>query len=74
MKSSSLQDNFPKIASEWDYEKSAYTGITPEKIGINFTNKFWWHCTNGKEHSLLATISKRDSGANCAVCHGKQVS
>lgn len=70
----SLSKLYPEIAKQWDYEKNAQTGITPEEIGINATQKFWWHCTNGKEHSFLATISKRVAGTKCAVCHGKQVS
>lgn len=72
--SESLQQLYPDIASQWDYELNNRTGFTPDTIGINSTTKFWWHCTNGKAHSFQATVAKRVSGTECAVCHGKQVS
>lgn len=64
----------PEIAAQWDYTLNNGCGYTPETIGINTTKKFWWHCTNGKPHSFQATIAKRISGMQCAVCHGKQIS
>lgn len=69
-----LANLYPDIAKQWDFQKNKDTGITPETIGINSTIKFWWHCTNGKSHSFQATIAKRVSGMQCAVCHGKQIS
>lgn len=64
----------PEIAAQWDYDLNKGCGYTPETIGVNTTIKFWWHCTNGKPHSFQATIAKRISGMQCAVCHGKQMS
>lgn len=64
----------PEIANQWDYERNSSTGYTPETIGINHTIKFWWHCTEGKEHSFQATIAQRVlRKSQCAVCHGKQM-
>ena len=64
----------PHIAAQWDYEKNAHTGVTPETIGIDTKQKFYWHCDKGCSHSYLATIAFRvNRNSECAICHGKQV-
>ncbi|MCD8287888.1 MAG: hypothetical protein LUC18_03480 [Porphyromonadaceae bacterium] len=71
----SLATLFPEIASQWDYELNAKTGYTPQNIGIDTKQRFYWHCNNGCNHSYLATIAYRVSrNSGCAVCHGKQIS
>ncbi len=69
----SLAILYPDIAAEWDYEKNKATGITPNDIGIDSTQEFWWHCDKGCDHSYKATISYRvHRKSGCSVCHGKQ--
>ena len=71
----SLSVKCPEIAAQWDYERNKETGFTPDTIGIDSKRRFWWHCTNGRPHSFLATIAKRVNGhMQCAVCRGKQIS
>jgi hypothetical protein len=71
----SLAKLHPDIATQWDYEMNADTGVTPDTIGIDTKRKFYWHCTNGLDHSFLSTIAYRISrNSECADCHGKQVS
>lgn len=71
----SLANLYPEIAAQWDYELNASTGFTPSNIGIDSTQKFYWHCDNGCNHSYLATISYRvNRNSGCAICHGKQIS
>lgn len=73
--SESLAVLYPEIATQWDYELNKDTGYTPNNIGIDSRKKFYWHCTNGCNHSFLATIAYRvNRNSGCAVCHGKQVS
>lgn len=70
----SFANLYPEIAKEWDYELNNKTGFTPENIGINSSEKFYWHCNYGKSHSYLSTISYRVSRkSGCAICHGKQI-
>lgn len=70
----SLAVLYPDIAAEWDYEKNKETGITPNDIGIDSKQEFWWHCDKGCDHSFKATISYRvHRKSGCAVCHGKQI-
>lgn len=70
----SLAALHPEIASQWDYEKNAHTGITPETIGIDTKKRFYWHCDKGCAHSYQATIAFRvNQKSGCAICHGKQV-
>lgn len=73
--SESLAVLYPEIATQWDYELNKDTGYTPNNIGIDSRKKFYWHCTNGCNHSFLATIAYRvNRNSGCAVCHAKQVS
>ena len=61
----------PDIASEWDNKKNGK--ITPNDVGKYNSQKFWWHCNNGKPHSYLAFIQQRLRGSRCAVCTGRQI-
>ncbi|MCD7710871.1 MAG: hypothetical protein LUI04_05950 [Porphyromonadaceae bacterium] len=71
----SLAVRFPEIAAQWDYERNANTGFTPQNIGIDTKQKFYWHCNNGCNHSYLATIAFRvNRNSGCSICHGKQIS
>ena len=67
--SGSLQQNFPDLAAEWDYEKNA--SITPENVHANSRNNVWWLGKCG--HSWQSTIQNRVAGNGCPICAGKTV-
>ena len=66
-----LEDEYPEIAKDWDYDKNK---ITPDKV-LPFTNKrYYWKCEKG--HSYLASPNARCSKvkhAGCSICSGRQL-
>ena len=65
----SLAETFPKIASQWDYEKN--DPLTPYDFSHGSKFRAWWVCTNG--HSFDATINSRTYHADgpyegCRYC------
>ena len=42
-----LQTVNPTLAKEWNYEKNS--GLKPEDVMPNSSNKVWWKCQNGHE-------------------------
>ena len=65
----SLQNNNPKLAEEWDYEKNR--DLTPNDIIATSNKKVWWKCSKG--HEWEASISKRNSGTGCPYCSNRKV-
>lgn len=71
MKKHSLSDTYPKIASEWDYEKNKEFGWTPETVYPHSDKKVWWRCKDG--HSYSARIDHRTRmHSGCPYCAGKR--
>lgn len=67
----SLQERFPLVAKEWDYDKNY--PLTPENFSYGSDKKVWWICANG--HSFDATIKNRTSKeSKCPFCSGKVAS
>ncbi len=64
-----LQTVNPTLAKEWNYEKNS--GLKPEDVMPNSSNKVWWRCQNG--HEWQATISHRNNGRGCPYCVGQKV-
>lgn len=62
-----LQDIFPKVAREWDYDKNYL--LTPNDVTKASGKKVWWKCPNGHE-SYQMKISHRTSGSfsGCPKC------
>ncbi len=64
-----LQTVNTTLAKEWNYEKNS--GLKPEDVMPNSSNKVWWRCQNG--HEWQATISHRNNGRGCPYCVGQKV-
>lgn len=57
----------PELLSEWDYEKNAQLGLTPENVSRGTSGTVWWICSKG--HSYDATLSNRiNGGTGCPFC------
>lgn len=70
MKKNSLEEKFPEIAREWDYE--ANDPIKPNMIPAYSNEKFYFKCSKG--HSFLSNVSKRTSrNDGCPYCSGRKV-
>jgi len=61
-----LQTRNPKLAAEWDYEKSE---LTPSQVTSGTQQKAWWLCELG--HSWYAEINSRNAGKGCPYCAGR---
>ena len=69
IKEKSLENMYPKIAREWDYEKNE--GLAPSQFYSHSSKKFWWICPKG--HSYNTSIAKRTDGANCPYCSNEKI-
>ena len=65
----SLEDKFPNLAKQWNYEKN--DGVLPSQVKFASNKKFWWKCEKG--HEWQASINKRVKGNKCPVCFNKSV-
>ena len=65
-----LQTVNPTLAKEWNYEKNS--GLKPEDVMANSSNKVWWKCQNG--HEWQATINNRSNGRGCPKCYKERKS
>lgn len=63
-KGKSLQDKFPVLVKEWDYEKNG--NLLPSQVNCGSHRKVWWKCSEG--HNWQATIANRCNGNNCPKC------
>lgn len=60
----SLQDVYPELIKEWNYEKNE---VNPAEIARTSNRKVWWKCKNG--HEWQAIISNRTSKKQgCPYC------
>ena len=61
---------FPKLASQWDWEKNG--ALTPDTLSPYSNRKVWWSCEKG--HSYQAAVAARTHrGRGCPYCAGKRV-
>ena len=65
-----LQTVNPTLAKEWNYEKNS--GLKPEDVMANSSNKVWWRCQKGQEWQ--ATINNRSNGRGCPKCYKERKS
>ena len=63
----SLEEKFPEIASEWNYEKNI---SSPMNCKIHSNMIVWWKCAKG--HEWQASINNRTRGQQCPYCVGKK--
>lgn len=71
VKSNSLAVVYPKLASQWHFERNAPS--TPESVYCRSHKKVWWKCPEGDDHIWSATIKSRASGIGCPICSGRKV-
>ncbi len=64
-----LDQKFPEIAAEWDYEKNDFS---PSDVTPAANKKVWWICK--KKHSYQAWLSDRTGKlkTGCPYCAGKR--
>ena len=66
----SLQDLYPLIAKDWNYNKNH--PLLPSDVNAHSDRKVWWVCENKHEYQM--SISKRTSRGNgCHYCSGHKV-
>jgi hypothetical protein len=69
-KRGSLFDNYPSIASKWNYQLNG--DLSPKLILSNSHAKFWWHCSCGSMYmqspNYLVKLFKKDSLYKCENC------
>ena len=64
-KSGSLEEKYPEVAKEWDYNKNG--NVTPAMVYPGTRKKVWWICPQG--HSYYSAVSNRTSGGTgCPYC------
>lgn len=61
-----LKTQFPKIATEWNYERNGE--LKPEQFLPNSNKKVWWRCETGHEWKI-AIASRQANG--CPYCSGR---
>lgn len=64
----SLQENFPYLVKEWDFEKNS--DVHPRDVSYGTNKKYWWRCEKG--HSWEASVSSRtrtSGGSGCPICY-----
>jgi hypothetical protein len=65
----SLENIFPKVANEWNYDKNE--SITPKDISHSSGKKVWWICSKG--HEWKVSVSHRTVNENgCPYCAGRK--
>lgn len=64
----SLATLFPKIASEWDYDKNA--PLTPLEVGKGYDKIVYWKCSNQNHPSYQSYVYNRTKkGTGCKKCY-----
>ena len=73
----SLEDKYPNLAAEWDYEKNE--GLKPSDVSYGSHRTVYWICPKCKQ-SYTKRISNRTSptkkqseSTSCPVCLGRQI-
>lgn len=66
-KGRSLEDKFPELTSEWNYNKNK--NLTPNHFYPKSASIVWWKCSKG--HEWKARISHRVEGSGCPTCSGR---
>lgn len=66
LKENSLQNKYPDIAKQWNYERNI--DLKPTDVTYGSHQKVWWRCNDG--HEWKAMISNR-IGRGCPYCSGR---
>lgn len=67
----SLEDVFPEIAKEWDYELNS--GVKPSDVACKTDKSYHWICPVNSKHRYVAQVNNRTvGGTGCPFCSGKK--
>ncbi len=66
----SLQDNFPIIAKEWDFDKNV--GVSPVEVAAYENVKRWWICPRCKQSYDAKVSDRTKKNSGCPYCSGKR--
>ena len=64
----SLEEQFPEIALEWNYEKNEQL---PKDYKVHSNIHVWWKCSKG--HEWKTSVNNRTRGTGCPYCAGKKI-
>ena len=71
-KENSLEANFTEIAKQW--HPSLNRNITPDRVYMYSTKKYWWQCPNNEEHIWHTSVAKRTRlNRGCHYCTKQKV-
>lgn len=59
---------YPKIVSEWDYNKNE---LLPEEVSPNSNKKYWFICEKG--HSYFKEMYHKTNGSGCPYCANQKI-
>jgi len=60
-----------RILEEWDHERNAELGLTPQTIAANESKKsIYWKCLEA-QHQWKTSVNNRMVGRNCSICSGR---
>lgn len=62
---------YPKIASEWSYEKNGE--LKPEFVHGNAKRKVWWKCKKGHEWEAAVYHRTGEKATGCPYCNNSRV-
>ena len=67
-----LEQAYPEIAKEWDYEKNG--DLLPSHVSKSSAVRVWWKCEKG--HEWQTSVNNRTSShhSDCPFCNGHIVS
>jgi hypothetical protein len=66
----SLQDKFPKLVKQWDFEKNI---IKPTDISYGSGRKVWWKCDVCYRSYLMRIDNRVFASQSCPFCSGNKV-
>ena len=69
-KKGALEENYPKLAQEWNSNKNG--DLTPAAVNCGSEKKVWWQCSKG--HEWEAAITNRvGQNQGCPICSNKKL-
>lgn len=67
----SLEENYPNLLSEWDYDKNE---ILPSQVGIGSHKSVWWRCQYGHSYDMpVKRRTRNGKGQNCPYCSNLRI-
>ncbi len=71
-KENSLQEVYPELAKEWNYEKNG--DLKPNQVTKSSGKKVWWKCENGHEWAVAINYRIHDDKIRkCPYCMNQKV-